>query len=92
VVFQCKRYRRNVSSKEIREFRGSMTGRTERGLFITTSDFTREAKLEAMRDGTVTIDLIDGDLLMEKMRELGLGLKTERQEITAVVDGFFESF
>jgi len=90
VAFQCKRWKGNITSKEIRDFRGAMTGRTDHGLFITTGNFTGDAKFEASRDGAPKIDLIDGDSLIVKMKELKLGIKLEED---VDVDGsFFESF
>jgi len=77
MIFQCKRYKGSVGSSEIRDFRGAMQGRADKGLFITTGSFTSEAKKEATRDGAPAIDLIDGDALIEKLRELSLGV-TER--------------
>lgn len=73
--FQCKRWRGSVGSKEIRDFRGAMTGRSDKGLFITTGVFTKSAREEAGRDGAPPIDLIDGEALLDKMQELNLGLK-----------------
>jgi restriction system protein len=77
VIFQCKRYQGSVGAREIRDFRGAMMGRADKGLFITTGNFTRDAKEEATRDGASAIDLIDGDQLVKKLKELGLGVKTE---------------
>lgn len=92
IIFQCKRYKGNVSSKEIRDFRGAMAGRTDKGLFITTGGFTRNALAEATRDGAPTIDLIDGDKLAEKLKELNLGVKIELREIVSVDEDWFERF
>ena len=78
VLFQCKRYKENsITSSDIRDFRGALQGRADKGLFITTSNFTRDAAKEASRDGAPPIDLIDGEALIEKLRELKLGLKIE---------------
>jgi len=74
MLFQCKRYKGSVSSSEIRDFRGAMQGRADKGLFITTGSFTAEAKKEAIRDGVPPLDLIDGDDLIERLRALGLGV------------------
>ena len=60
VCFQCKRYTGSVRAHEIRSFRGAMVGRADKGLFITTGGFTKDAKREAERDGAQAIDLIDG--------------------------------
>ncbi|MCP4417509.1 MAG: restriction endonuclease, partial [Chloroflexi bacterium] len=77
VIFQCKRYKGSVSSGHIRDFRGAMVGRADKGLFITTGNFTRDAEREATRDGAPAIDLIDGDLLADKLKELSLGVQTK---------------
>lgn len=76
VIFQCKRYKGAVSSSQIRDFRGAMVGRADKGLMITTGNFTRDAEREATRDGAPAIDLIDGDLLADKLKELSLGIQT----------------
>lgn len=80
VVFQAKRYKETVSSSVIRDFRGSMSANVDKGLIITTGRFTREARKEAQRDGALTIDLIDGDSLAEKLKELRLGVQIELVE------------
>ena len=81
-----------AASKQIRDFRGAMVGRTDKGLFITTGTFTRDAKLEATRDGAPPIDLIDGDQLVEKMKELGLGVKVKSEELVDIDQEWFKSF
>jgi restriction system protein len=75
IVFQCKRYKETVSSHHVRDFRGAMQGRGEKGLIITTGRFTKEAKNEANRDGVIPIELIDGDRLVELFEKHHLGLK-----------------
>jgi restriction system protein len=75
VLFQCKRYQGSVTAGQIRDFRGAMQGRTDKGLFITTGTFTRDAIKEATRDGAPPIDLIDGEQLVQRLKELGLGVK-----------------
>ena len=80
IIFQCKRYSGAVPSKQIRDFRGAMVGRTDKGLFITTGRFTKDARNEAMRDGAPPIDLIDGAQLSDIMKSLGLGVKVEPLE------------
>ena len=84
VIFQCKRYRGSVTPNHIRDFRGAMVGRADKGLFITTGNFTKEATREATRDGAPAIDLIDGEQLLKKLKELGLGVKTEKVEVEKV--------
>lgn len=80
VIFQCKKYQGSVTAGEIRDFRGAMVGRADKGLFITTGTFTPAAIKEATRDGAPPVDLIDGDDLAEKLKELNLGVKTEMIE------------
>jgi restriction system protein len=77
VIFQCKRYQGSVSVSQVRDFRGAMVGRADKGLLITTGNFTRDALKEATRDGAPAIDLIDGDLLIDKLKELDLGTTTQ---------------
>lgn len=80
VIFQAKRYKGSVSPSIIRDFRGAMDGRADKGLIITTGTFTREAKREASRDGATPIDIIDGNELAEKLKELKLGIEIELVE------------
>ena len=90
VIFQCKRYKGSVSPSQIRDFRGAMQGRADKGLVITTGSFTREAIKEATRDGAPPIDLIDGELLCEKLKELKLGIETKLTEIVEVKKDWFD--
>jgi restriction system protein len=84
VIFQCKRYSGSVGAGQVRDFRGAMVGRADKGLLITTGNFTKDAMREATRDGAPAIDLIDGDQLIDKLKELGLGVKTEKIEVEQV--------
>jgi len=84
VIFQCKRYQGSVSVSQVRDFRGAMVGRADKGLLITTGNFTKDAVREATRDGAPAIDLIDGDLLVDKLKELNLGVKTEKIEVEKI--------
>lgn len=88
IIFQCKRYKGSISSSQIRDFRGTMQGRADKGLFITTGSFTREAT----RDGAPPIDLIDGELLCEKLKEFSLGVKTKIVEENEIDEEFFIKF
>ncbi len=63
VLFQSKRYKGNIGPEIVRDFRGAMVGRADKGLIITTGGFTRDARREATRDGATPIDLIDGPAL-----------------------------
>lgn len=90
VMFQCKRYKGSVSSAQVRDFRGAMSGRSDKGLIITTGTFTRDAYLEASRDGVPPIDLIDGEMLIDKLKELCLGVVTRLVEKVEVNEEWFE--
>ena len=89
VYFQCKRYKGSVGSKEIRDFRGALMGRADKGLFITTGTFTSQASDEATRDGATAIDLIDGDRLCELLKQYDLGVKTEMVERVNIDQSWF---
>lgn len=92
IIFQCKRYSGAVSSKEIRDFRGAMQGRADKGLFITTGTFTRDAKQESIRDGAPPIDLVDGSQLAYKLKELKLGVDIKIEEEITINNVFFEQY
>lgn len=89
IIFQCKRHQGSITPSQIRDFRGAMQGRADKGLFITTGTFTREAIKEATRDGAPPIDLIDGEQLCDKLKELKLGVKTQQVESVDIVDDWF---
>ena len=89
VIFQCKRYRGSVTPSQVRDFRGAMQGRADKGLIITTGTFTREAIKEATRDGAPPIDLIDGELLCDKLKELKLGVDTKLTETVDIRSEWF---
>jgi restriction system protein len=91
VFFQCKRYRGSVGPSAVRDFRGAMAGRGDKGLLITTGSFTADAKKEATRDGAPSIDLIDGDRLCELLKRYELGVRTLTRTVEDIsVDiGFF---
>jgi restriction system protein len=91
VLFQSKRYKGNIGPDIVRDFRGAMVGRADKGMIISTGGFTLEARREATRDGAPPIDLIDGRLLAEKLRELKLGVKTNLVEHIEVVEEWFRS-
>lgn len=84
VFFQCKRYKGSVTPDKVRDFRGAMAGRGDKGLLITTGTFTAEAKKEATRDGAPPIDLIDGERLCDLLKEHQLGVRTTLRTIEDV--------
>ena len=90
VLFQCKRYSGSVSPSQVRDFRGAMMGRADKGLVITTGTFTVEAKREARRDGAPPIELVDGEDLVRLFESLEFGLKA--RTTYDVDDTFFRQF
>jgi restriction system protein len=91
VLFQCKRYKGSVGSSVVRDFRGAMMGRTDKGLIISTGTFTSEARKEATRDGAPPIDLIDGEELCSKLKDLSLGVETTLIERVEIDEEWFNS-
>jgi len=91
VLFQCKRYKGSVPAKDIRDFRGAMIGRTDKGLFITTGRFTPDARREATRDGAPPIDLVDGEQLCDLLKELKFGVKSEVVEKIEILPDVFKA-
>ncbi len=90
VIFQCKRYQGSVGAPQIRDFRGAMMGRADKGIFLTTGIFTMEAKKEAVRDGAPPIELVDGEKLVKMFEKRELGVKPK---VTYEVDAeFFKEF
>jgi restriction system protein len=90
ILFQCKRYSGSVSVSQIRDFRGAMMGRADKGIILTTGTFTKDAKGEAVRDGVPPIELVNGDKLLEMLEELELGLRPITSYEVDV--DFFEEF
>lgn len=89
VSFQCKRYQGSVGSSVVRDFRGAMIGRCDKGLIMTTGSFTSEARKESTRDGAPAIDLIDGEELCELLKRLKLGVETKLiEEVTPKAEWF----
>lgn len=76
VLFQSKRVKGSLGAPVVRDFRGAMTGRADKGIIITTGSFTPEAKREATRDGAPPIELIDGTQLCDLLRQYDLGVHT----------------
>ena len=88
VVFQAKRYQSNVGASVVRDFRGAMVGRADKGLIITTARFTRDARVEATRDGAPPIDLINGDDLVDRLKEVQLGVRVTQRVVEEVETDF----
>ncbi|MEZ0363491.1 restriction endonuclease [Mycobacterium sp. pUA109] len=84
VFFQCKRYKGSVTASAVRDFRGAMAGRGDKGLLITTGTFTNDARNEAKRDGAPPIDLIDGNRLCDLLKEYAVGVTTSQRVVEDV--------
>jgi restriction system protein len=90
VLFQCKKYAGAVSASHVRDFRGAMQGRADKGIIMTTGTFTTEAKREARRDGAPPIELVDGEQLVQMFERLELGVRPKT--IYEVDEAFFEEY
>lgn len=90
VLFQCKRYVGSVSASQIRDFRGAMLGRADKGIIITTGTFTSDAKKEARRDGAPPIEMVDGEKLVAMFQKLELGVIPKT--VYEVDENFFKEF
>jgi restriction system protein len=90
VLFQCKRYLGAVNASQVRDFRGAMMGRADKGIILTTGTFTADARKEAVRDGVPPIELVDGEKLIDMFETLELGLKPKKAYDLDPI--FFEEF
>ncbi|HSF85963.1 MAG TPA: restriction endonuclease, partial [Acidimicrobiia bacterium] len=90
VLFQCKKYKGSVGASAVRDFRGAMMGRADKGLILTTGTFTADARREALRDGVPPIEMVDGDKLVTMFADLELGL--EPRKTYNLVESFFDEF
>ena len=90
VYIQAKRWEGNVSRPEIQRFAGALQGqRARKGVFITTSNFTRDAK-EYVDTIDSKIVLIDGNQLAQFMIDHNVGVSIERTyEIKRVDSDYF---
>lgn len=91
-AFQVKRWRNNVPPAEVNQFRGAIQGEFDQGIFITTSDFSDEAKKASSKRGAVPIILISGDRIVDIMLEKGLGVRQEPLTVTRIDEEFFAAF
>lgn len=90
VLFQAKRYKDAVGPSMVRDFRGAMQGRAEKGILITTGRFTLEAAKEAIREGVPPIELVDGSKLVELFEQHLLGLT--KRVVYEIDHGFFDEY
>ncbi|XSC44284.1 restriction endonuclease [Bradyrhizobium sp. RDT10] len=92
VFFQCKRWKGSVGASVIRDFRGAMVGRADKGLVMTTGTFSTDARKEATRDGAPAIDLVDGETLCELLKSLKIGVSIRNVEHVLVEQNVFLEF
>jgi restriction system protein len=90
VLFQCKRHTKQISPSYVREFRGSMAARADRGIFLATSTFSADAKREAAREGAAPIEMVDLAALISLLSDFGLGVTT--RTIFTVDWSFFREY
>lgn len=90
VIFQCKRYQGTVSRAMVGDLRNAMIGRADKGIMITTGNFSEDAKREAVRDGAPPIELIDAEMLMDMMEKQEIGVKPKT--VFEVDYNFFEQY
>ena len=72
VLFQCKRYAGSVGPDKVRDFRGAMQDRADKGIILTTGTFTQAAWEESVRDGVPPIELVNGEKFLDMLEELQL--------------------
>ena len=94
IYFQCKRYKGSVPASTVRDFRGAMVGRGEKGLLVTTGTFISGARKESSRDGAPPVELIDGDELCDRLKKFDLGVRTRVRQVEDIdLDpDFFQQF
>ena len=92
IYFQCKCTKNTITSSQIRDFRGALDGRANQGLFITTSHFTQDAKNEAIRDGALLIDLIDGNEICDLLKKYKLGFEKDTNGKLVIDDKWFDKY
>ena len=86
VSFRCIRGSGLISTGDVHNFRREVTmGRANKGLLVTTGKFTQEARREAARGGAPEIELMDGEQLIDKLKELSLGVKTKKVVVERVM-------
>jgi hypothetical protein len=77
---QVKRWANKVAGRTVRELRGGL-GPHERGLIITLSDFTSDARHEAAATDRTPITLVDGDRLLDLLIDNDIGVATRKMAI-----------
>ena len=91
IYVQAKKWEDTVGRPEIQKFAGALQGfRAKKGIFITTSDFSKEAIDYAARIDSKIV-LIDGEQLWNLMIDFGIGVTTvATYEIKKVDTDYFD--
>jgi len=91
IYLQAKRYEGTIGRPEIQKFAGALQGqRAKKGIFITTSNYSKEARDFASKIDTKII-LIDGPTLAKLMFEHGVGVSVNAiYEVKRIDTDYFE--
>lgn len=88
MAVQVKRWEKHVQSPTIQQLRGSLNAH-ERGLVVTTSDFSKGAKEEAVRSDAHPIALMNGDILLDLLIEHEMGVHRSSPDLFELDEGNF---
>ena len=91
IYIQAKRYNENnIREKDIRNFIGAMSGDTNKGIFVTTSEFN-DGAIKKAREAHHTIILIDGDKLVDLLHQYNVGVQVRNTyNMKEIDEDFFE--
>jgi restriction endonuclease Mrr len=91
-IIQAKRFKQgnNISGKIITQLRGSAEV-DQRGLVITTSDFTKDAINEAKSPYKMPVSLVNGEKLLSLLIRYGVGVKKDTVELYSLDNEYFEN-
>ncbi|MGC8773280.1 MAG: restriction endonuclease [Conexivisphaera sp.] len=93
VYLQAKRYSDEpVGAREVREFLGALSQRNaSKGVLITTSKFTEDARRAANEDRQHKVILLDGEELVDLMTKYKIGVRVKSvYEVKDVDEDFFQ--
>ena len=91
IYVQVKRYRdKEFRELDIRNFIGAMSGDTQKGIFVTTSEF-HDGAIQKAKEAHHTIVLVDGFMLSDLMYKHNVGVQTKNSyEVKEVDEDFFD--
>ncbi len=85
MAVQAKRWKANVQAPIVQQVRGSL-GAHEQGLIVTTSDFSRGAREEALRPDAAPVGLMDGQQFAALLAKHQIGARIQPYELYALAD------